>query len=262
MKKITLVLSVVFMAALLAFSAAAVAQEYEAGEDNSFDITYTGTPGQYYAIVIVEGIVEEGTAPSITEDSIQYIDQKTAGANGTVSFENVLLFEDGTEATVFLGGSDLPGAVVLGWVNKTEEATTFTVSGAITSRAKNASAVVTLTSKTDSSKVFTVNSADDAYAIAVPADIYEVVVKLNGHTSYTNRAVEVLSSDVVVNATLIGGDTDGSESINDTDLANVIGDFGKITGYKPGCDVNIDGAVNDSDLAIVLSSFGSIAVVE
>ena len=80
MKKLTLFLSVLLAMAVFAFAASAAPVDYTANEDGSFDVTYTGTAGEYYAIVIVEGIAAEGEAPVITSSSIQYIDQVTLTA--------------------------------------------------------------------------------------------------------------------------------------------------------------------------------------
>lgn len=259
MKKISLVLFAVMMAALLAFGASAEVTNYETDTDASFDVTYTGTAGAYYAIVAVEGIVAENAAPTITEDNIQFIDQKTAGAGGSVTFEDILLKEDGTACSIFLGGSDLPKAVLLGYVNKVDEVVTFTVSGNVTAHATGAT--ITITDTTDAEKVYTGTSTNSGYSVEVPAGTYNVVVTLNGHTSYKKNGVAV-SANTSVDATLIGGDTDASGSVNDTDLTNVLGDFGKTEGFVAGCDINSDGSVNDSDLTIVLGSFGSVAIEE
>ena len=91
MKKLTLFLSVLLAMAVFAFAASAAPVNYTANEDGSFDVSYTGTAGEYYALVIVEGIAAEGTAPVITSSSIQYIDQVTAAADGTAAFNGILL---------------------------------------------------------------------------------------------------------------------------------------------------------------------------
>ena len=63
MKKLTFFLSVLLAMAVFAFAASAAPVNYTANEDGSFDVSYTGTAGEYYALVIVEGIAAEGTAP-------------------------------------------------------------------------------------------------------------------------------------------------------------------------------------------------------
>ncbi len=261
MKKFTLVMSAILVAALLAISAVAAPVEFEADTDKSFDIAYTGTEGQYYAIVIVEGLVEEGDAPSITEDSIQYIDQQTADENGAVSFEDVLLKVDGTQATVFLGGSDLDEAVLLGWVNKTVEETTFTVNGTVTSDSDLSEATVTLTSTVDTTKVFAVNTVSGAYTITVPADTYEFVVTKAKHLSYTKSALAVNedTGNVTKDVTVYGGDLDESGCVDFDDLMLIVNNYN--SDVEAG-DFNEDGAVDFDDLSMVLNNYNAESVVE
>ena len=254
MKKFTLVMSAILMAVLLAFSAAA-AEEFMADANKAFDITYTGTEGQYYAIVIVEGLVEEGDAPSITEDSIQYIDQQTAGEGGVVSFEDVLLKVDGTQATVFLGGSDLDEPVLLGWVNKTVEATTFTVSGTVTSDS-DSEAKVTLTC---GENVFEVNTVNGVYEVAVPVGTYTLVAEKAKHLSYTKTALEVMDGNVEQNAKLLGGELEIDGTVNFDDLSIVL------LYYRQNveeADVDGTGTVDFDDLSIILLNYRKSAIAE
>ncbi len=259
MKKITLVLSVVLMAALLAFSAVAAPVDYETDTNAAFDVTYTGTAGAYYAIVAVEGIAAEGTAPAITEDSIQYIDQKTADADGSVAFEDILLKVDGTAATIYLGGSDLDEAVLLGWVNKpADEPDEFTVSGTVTS-ASNAAATVTLTS---GDKTFTVNTNAGVYTVDVPAGTYKMVVTKAKHLSYTKNEL-VVAAATTQNATLLAGNIVSSDSDNESigyeDMEPVLLAYG---GEDTDSDLTGDGVVGYEDLEHVLLNYGKTAVIE
>lgn len=255
MKKFTLALSVVLMMVLLAMTAMATPVSFTADENSAFTFSYTGTPDAYYAVVVVEGIAEEGTAPSITETSIQYIDQKTAGATGEVTFSNVRLKTDGTASTVYLGGSDLQSAVLLGWVN--QAADNFTVSGTVTS-ASSKEATVTLTSNTDTSKVFTVNTAAGAYTVSVPADTYKFVVTKAAHLSYTKNALEV-AADVVKDVTIAGGDVDADAQIGFGDLVEILATYATVS---ENYDVDGNGSVDFNDLVAVLANYSQVAVVE
>ncbi len=257
MKKLTLFLSVLLAMAVFAFAASAAPVDYTANEDGSFDVTYTGTAGEYYAIVIVEGIAAEGEAPVITSSSIQYIDQVTAGADGTAAFNGILLKTDGVKGTVYLGGSDLAAAKLLGYVNNDGDEETFTVSGTVTSdSAKEAN--VTLTSTTDETKVFTVTTASGEYTISVPADTYKFVVAKNAHLSYTKKALEV-AADTVKDVTLVGGDTNADGAINFDDLSTVILKYGTA---DDASDVNGDGIIGFDDLSKIILNYGSANVVE
>ncbi len=255
MKKIPLILSTVAASALLALSAGAAPTEYKAASDGSFSVTYSGTAGEYYAIVVVEGITEEGGTPTITESSIQYIDQVTADANGKALFESFLLKNDGTAATVFLGGSDLEEAQLLGYVNKTSD--NFTVSGTVTSDSTK-EATVTLTSTTDATKTYTVTTTSGTYTVSVPGDTYKFVVTKKAHLSYTKNAFTV-AKDETKDVTLKGGDVTADGSITYLDLGRVYSNYNTSSENE---DVSGDGAVNYLDLGKVLSNYNLVATVE
>lgn len=63
----------------------------------------------------------------------------------------------------------------------------------------------------------------------------------------------VLGGVATRNFSLINGDADGNNQVEDADLAIVLTNFG---GTGSSADLNRDSAVDDADLAIVLSSFG------
>lgn len=257
MKKLTLFLSVLLAMAVFAFAASAAPVDYTANEDGSFDVTYTGTAGEYYALVIVEGIAAEGTAPVITSSSIQYIDQVTAAADGTATFNGVLLKTDGVKGTVYLGGSDLDAAKLLGYVNNSGTEETFTVSGTVTSDSAK-EAKVTLTSTSDGAKVFTVDTASGSYTISVPADTYKFVVTKAAHLSYTKNELEV-KADVAKDVELKGGDITADGIIDFDDWTEVIMNYSTAT---ESADITGDGIVNFDDLTLVVVNYTAKSVVE
>ena len=257
MKKLTFFLSVLLAMAVFAFAASAAPVDYTANEDGSFDVTYTGTAGEYYALVIVEGIAAEGTAPVITSSSIQYIDQVTAAADGTAAFNGILLKTDGVKGTVYLGGSDLDAAKLLGYVNNSGTEETFTVSGTVTSDSAK-EAKVTLTSTSDAAKVFTVDTASGSYTISVPADTYKFVVTKAAHLSYTKNALEVMA-DVAKNVELKGGDLNSDNVINFDDLTEVVLNYSTDSEVA---DINGDGIVNFDDLTTIVLNYLAQSVVE
>ena len=258
MKKFSLISIAIALAVLLACAAFATDPiDYVTDGNGAFDVTYTGTAGAYYAIVVVEGIADEGTAPVITESTIQYIDQATADSNGTVNFEDILLKEDGTQSTVWLGGSDLASAVLLGYVNRE---TGYDVSGTVTSSVPSKSATVTLTSTSDANKVYSVETENGAYIVTVPADTYQFVVTKDSHLSYTKNAL-VVADDVIKNVELVVGDIDGSDTVDTFDLVALLRGFGS-TGTELAGDFDEDAAVNTFDLVALLRNFGVASTVE
>lgn len=258
MKKIVLTMLVLVLAACTCVLAGAVPAEYEPDGTGAFQISYDGaTPGEYYALVIVSGIAEEGTAPQITEQSIQYIDQLTADSTGVVSFDNVLLRTDGTEASVYLGGSDLDNAILLGYVNVGGAVDEFTVSGTISSdSSKDAS--VKLTSVVDSASVYTITTADGVYTITVPADTYKFEVTKPAHLSYTKNEL-VVADNTTVDVVLKGGDINGDGSISYLDVGTLLQVYNS---DDESADVTGDGVVSYLDLGVLLNNYNGISVVE
>lgn len=253
MKKVSLICMCVLAAMLLAVGVCAEPAVYEPDAAGAFDVTYTGTPGAYYALVAVEGIAEEGTAPVITETSIQFIDQVTASASGAVAFDGVLLKNDGTPCTLYLGGSDLESALLLGYVNKDGKADEFVVSGTVTSDSAK-EAQVTLTG----AKTFTVETVNGSYTVSVPADTYKFVVSKAAHLSYTKNEM-VVDADVAKDVTLKGGDVNEDDVINFVDLGEVVAAYNS---ESENCDISGDGIVNYVDLAAVIANYNLESFVE
>lgn len=258
MKKLVLAVLVLILAASMCIFAGAAPVEYEPDGTGAFQISYDGaTPGEYYALVIVSGIAEEGTAPQITEQSIQYIDQLTADSTGVVSFDNVLLRTDGVEATVYLGGSDFDSALLLGYVNKGGSVSEYTVSGTISSdSSKDAS--VKLTSVVDSASVYTITTADGVYTITVPADTYKFEVTKPAHLSYTKNEL-VVAENITVDVVLKGGDVDGNGSIDFDDLSSLLLKYGM---SEEEADINGDGVINFDDLSKLLLNYAAVSEIE
>ena len=164
---------------------------------------------------------------------------------------------DGVKGTVYLGGSDLDAAKLLGYVNNSGTEETFTVSGTVTSDSAK-EAKVTLTSTSDAAKVFTVDTASGSYTISVPADTYKFVVTKAAHLSYTKNALEVMA-DVAKSVELKGGDTNADGVINFDDLSPLLLTYGAT---DDSMDINADGTVNFDDLSKLLLNYGLTSVIE
>ena len=245
----------------LAFAAvlcggAFAAENYNQDASGAYTVDYTGKAGEYYAILVVDGTYEEGEMPTITEDSIIYISQETAGTDGKVSFANFKTKND-HDGTVYIGGSDLNSAVLLGYVKA--PSTGSKVSGSVTSDSGSpVESSVTLTSTTDSSKTFTVTTTDGAYEITVPNDTYKFVVTKKAHLSYTKNELAV-SADVVKDVKLVGGDTNADGTVNYRDLNSVIVEYNTA---GETADINGDGTVNYRDLNVIITNYNANAVAE
>ena len=86
-KLVSLVLVLVALVAVMS-TAAFAAETFAPRNDGTYAIPFTdGASGEFYALLVVEGIYEEDETPEISEDTVLYIDQATADANGDVSFD-------------------------------------------------------------------------------------------------------------------------------------------------------------------------------
>lgn len=245
----------------LAFAAvlcggAFAAETYNQDALGAYTVDYTGKAGEYYAILVVDGIYEDGKMPTITEDSIIYISQETADAEGKVSFADFKTKND-HDGTVYIGGSGLDSAVLLGYVKA--PLTGSKVSGSVTSDSGSpVESNVTLTSTTDSSKTFTATTKDGTYEITVPNDTYKFVVTKKAHLSYTKNELAV-SENVVKDVKLVGGDTNADGTINYRDLNSVIVEYNTA---GETADINVDGTVNYRDLNVIITNYNANAVAE
>lgn len=245
----------------LAFAAvlcggAFAAENYNQDASGAYTVDYTGKAGEYYAILVVDGIYEDGKMPAITEDSIIYISQETADAEGKVSFADFKTKND-HDGTVYIGGSGLDSAVLLGYVKA--PLTGSKVSGSVTSDSGSpVESSVTLTSTTDSSKTFTATTKDGTYEITVPNDTYKFVVTKKAHLSYAKNELAV-SEDVVKDVKLVGGDTNADGTINYRDLNSVIVEYNTA---GETADINGDGTVNYRDLNVIITNYNANAVAE
>lgn len=245
----------------LAFAAvlcggAFAAETYNQDALGAYTVDYTGKAGGYYAILVVDGIYEDGKMPTITEDSIIYISQETADAEGKVSFADFKTKND-HDGTVYIGGSGLDSAVLLGYVKA--PTTGSKVSGSVTSDSGSpVESNVTLTSTTDSSKTFTVTTKDGAYEITVPNDTYKFVVTKKAHLSYTKNELAV-SENVVKDVELKGGDVTLDDTINIRDITALIAVYNT---NDATADVNGSGTVDIRDLTVLLGNYGKTAIAE
>lgn len=253
MKKVlSLMLVFVFCIALMSVTAFAELPTYMPAADGTYSIDYTeGTASNYYALLIVEGEYAQGATPTISEDTVLYIDQATADSNGAVSFGNWIP-KNAEPATVYLGGSNLSQPVLLGYLGQD----TFNVSGSVTSQSLY-EATVTLTN--GDGDEYTVNTTDGAYSIVVPEDTYTVKVTVKNHLSYTDVNFAVSEDVTGKNASVLGGDLNADGTINDTDLSTIVNNY---TSGNTAYDVDGDGDVDYDDLAKVTLNYGENAVNE
>lgn len=242
------------LAMLMAMSVVAAPVAYKPNDKGEYSAGYTeGTKGSYYALLVVSGIYAENETPAISEETVLYIDQSTGDANGDVSFDGWIPRDD-VKATVYLGGSDLPNPVILGYLGAEEK---FTVAGKVSTDSNTTyEATVTLTNGTDT---YTVTTAEGTYSVEIPEGTYTFKVTLKNHLSYTDNDFAVSENVAGKNVSLKGGDIDGKGSVDYEDYAAIVNNF-----LTDNADVDIDGnvTVDYDDYAKVVNNFGATAVVE
>ena len=250
MKKVlslVLVLMVLMSVAVFAADKPTFAPE----SDGTYTVPYTdGTSGNYYALLVVEGVYEENETPVISEDTVLYIDQATADSSGDVSFDGWIPKND-EPATVYLGGTGLTSPVLLGYLGSS----TFVVSGTVTSESTY-EATVTLTDAENNT--FTATSVNGAYAVEVPQGTYTFTVNVKNHLSYTQNDFAVSADVSGKDVSVKGGDIDASGKVEFNDLAEILKAYNGTSDY----DVDGVGVVDFDDLAIILKNYGSVAVSE
>lgn len=250
----TLAISVLCFAVMSV--AAFAAENITANSDGTFPASYAdGTEGQYYALVVVEGIYTEDQTPGISEDTVLHIDQVTAGASGA-SFDNFVP-RNNNPATVYVGGSDLDdGPVILGYINAEEPVKEYKVSVAVTADSDAAATVKLVADGVEVTAVY--DEAAGKYVATVAEGTYKLTVNVPKHLSYTVNALTV-AADVEKAVTVKGGDLDETGVVDVDDLSIVLGNY-KTT--VADADIDGNGSVDVDDLSIVLGNYKATATVE
>jgi len=243
------------LACMVLMSASVFAAEpvtYTPAEDGTYSIGYTeGTAEKYYSLVVVEGKYAADATPVISEESVLYIDQATADANGDVTF-NGWVPKNEEAATVYLGGTGADKPVLLGYLS----AANRIISGTVLEIPETAKeATVTLTSGGDT---YTVTTANGAYSVNVPDGKYTVKVEIDNYLSYEESDFTVDGTDVSKNVSLLGGDVNDDGAINGADITKLVNGGS----YGADCDIDGDGVVDFDDLMVVLNNYGKTVAAE
>ncbi len=224
---------------------------YEPAEDGTYSISYTeGTASKFYSLVVVEGKYEAGATPEISEETVLYIDQGTANANGDVTFDGWIPKNDEV-ATVYLGGTGSDSPVLLGYL----AAASRTVSGTVTAVPATANeATVTLTDSEGTE--YTTTTTNGAYSVKVPEGAYTVKVEIDNYLSYVENNFAVTGNVSDKNVTLLGGGVNADGAIGDADITALRANYG--TSEAEG-DIDGNGTVDYYDLMVVLNNYGKTA---
>lgn len=242
------------LALMVLMSASVFAAEpvtYEPAEDGTYSIGYTeGTESNYYSLVVIEGKYTADDTPEISEESVLYIDQATADANGDVTFDGWIPKNDEV-ATVYLGGTGADEPVLLGYLAAASRTITGTVLE-VPATANEATVTFTGTAgDTVGTEETATADANGAYTIKVPEGSYKVKVEIDNYLSY-EKDYTVNADDTYENVTLLGGDVNADGVINNADVTELVSGGS----YNVACDIDGNGTVDYYDLMIVLNNYG------
>ncbi len=257
-KKLKVLVCFVICAVVFAVSICATeTQTIQADDNGAYTVTYTDSSiqkGEYYAILVVQGRPDaDGSAPAISEDTILYIDQQTATADGSVSFGSFIP-KSNKNATIYIGGSNFDdGAVLFGYLERTG---LITVSGTVTASMSPVS--ITFTDNADSTNTVSYTSTDGTYEVSLAPATYKVEVTAPKHLSYTKTAL-IVSQDISNNnVVLSGGDIDGSGKVEFADLRAILNNYNLV---NEQVDLTGDGRVSFEDLRMVLNNYNAVPAV-
>lgn len=244
---------------------------YNAASKN-YTASYTGAKaGNQYALLVVKGTVSEsGELPPINDNTIMYIDQMPATADG-VSF--TFIPKSTPDCVVLLGGvfEDKDGEAVTSPVTLgTLKGQGTTVSGSVSvSNAAKAMTIELYQQGTTTNPVYTVTipaassggSAKREFSLdGVAEGTYDLKVTQEGNTDYWITGVPVGSDPLTLPETITPpcGDINGDNTVNLDDLGVLIssGNYNKKStdAQNSEADLNGDGGINIDDLGIILSS--------
>lgn len=218
--------------------------------DGKYTASYTETMSdKQYALLVVKGTP---TDYSVSEDTIMYIDQKAAGADG-ISFD--FIPKSTPDCVVLLGGEfageDSP--VVLG----TLKGQGVTIEGSVKYQGNDSSAVVQLRDKNTNEVLYeTVTNTDGTYSIgSVATGEYNLYITKQSYLSYT-KAIEVAEDMAIdqVDISNLAGDINDNGKVNNQDLSILLQNYNS---EDKASDINCNGKVNSADLSALLGSFNA-----
>lgn len=245
--------ALLLVSALFSLATFAQSETYTPEADGTYSVGYSdGTVGAYYALLVVEGIADEGDTPTISEDSVLYIDQATADAEGKITFNGWIPKND-KPATVYLGGTALDKPILLGYLGEN----TFVISGTISTDSGTTN-LANITLKNSDGEYSAKADSAGKYSVEVPEGTYTFTVTVKNHLSFTKSAFDVTEAKENVNVSLKGGDVNNDGTIDVEDLTKLVSGYGTAS----EADINNDGTVDIEDLTRTVSNYGEVKTSE
>ncbi len=186
-----LIMAALLLAVILSASVFVSAEEFSAETDGTYSIAYTtemgAVDGTYYSMVVVKGIYDEADKPEISEETVLYIGQVTAGPTGA-TFAGWKP-KAAIPATVYVGKQGGTEVELIGYINNNMAKVSGTVTSTIPGGTKY-EATVTVTDASTSETVATATTVNGKYSVYLPFDnSYNCTVSMKNHEDKTDSIV-------------------------------------------------------------------------
>lgn len=263
---ISILLTIIMMFSCISAYAASTAESvYNESKSNEKDQYFTTSGkiengGSEFVTLLVT------TDGSISVDSIMYIDQTVANADGTFSFTDYIPKINvpyGERYVVKVGASSLSQTIPGGYL-EVPEPQGYTVSGKVNCYGEKTTAKLKL--KKDGAVVATADAtAQGTFNFEnIPDGEYYMIVTKNAHLPAVVSVIVNNGNISVPEITLLPGDCvaegmNQTREIGYTDLSLVIDIYGATTedlDYKAEYDVNEDGEIGYTELSEIINNYG------
>lgn len=252
MKKILKTLALVVLCAFTLSATAFASEQILPDENGMFNIVYEdGTDGDYYSLVVVEGIYEEGDFPTISYDTVLHV-SSAVGTESGVSFDGFVPASD-EPATVYVGGTSLGAPMILGYINNAE---LYKVCIYVTTEASKDATVLLTADGKEYEALY--DEEDDAYVAYVLEGSYTLEVTASKHVPYTKKDY-VVEADMENWVTLKYGDVTLNDTIDYYDLVEIVNSYGD---ENDDYDLTGDGIVDDKDIIVALDNYKAKSTIK
>lgn len=238
--------------------------------DGKYSVVYNGgTAGNQYVILVLSSDLTAPPAtgpssmPSVSVDSIKYIDQAAADGQGKVTFENFIPMDRTKYNLVYISGQGMDVPKYVGYMDK---AAGVSVSGNVTYLSGKAGRLATVRLLKDTNEIDSVMTDQNGLFTleSVPNDTYSIEATAESHLSHIVRNVGVIDTDLSnINIPLIAGNVNGDGTINFFDLSIILDNFNKTssTAINKAADIDGDSIINFYDLNIILDNYNKTSTV-
>lgn len=220
-------------------------------ENRSVTVPFTTDLTGTDQVTILAYNTDLGATPA--EGNIVFIDQVDKAELTSITFSLRDTDPDGNYK-VLMGGSGVTTAGDKTFVLQAAGPTTGTIAGTVTSANDAVKPSIQITG--DGVDETLMAAGDNTYSISVPVGTYTVLLTQKGHIRRSVYNVTVVAGEetAIPSTTLMSGDVNDDEAIEDSDFAELNASWylsNGEDGYIDTTDFNGDEAVEDSDFALM-----------